>query len=89
MVSSRQSGVAVNGGRRGACVRRERSRGSARSEYAWNPDAPRLLQAEQHELRQFFGANDSVCTYQWGGLTHDRARRSIDLFVEAIMPHYR
>jgi alkanesulfonate monooxygenase SsuD/methylene tetrahydromethanopterin reductase-like flavin-dependent oxidoreductase (luciferase family) len=35
------------------------------------------------------GANYFVCSFQWGGLTHDQAMRSIDLFVEDIMPHYR
>jgi alkanesulfonate monooxygenase SsuD/methylene tetrahydromethanopterin reductase-like flavin-dependent oxidoreductase (luciferase family) len=34
------------------------------------------------------GANYFVCSFQWGGLTHDHAMRSIDLFVEEIMPHY-
>lgn len=34
------------------------------------------------------GANYFVCSFQWGGLTHDQAMRSIDLFVEKIMPHY-
>jgi alkanesulfonate monooxygenase SsuD/methylene tetrahydromethanopterin reductase-like flavin-dependent oxidoreductase (luciferase family) len=32
--------------------------------------------------------NYFVCSFQWGGLTHDQAMRSIDLFVEEIMPHY-
>jgi hypothetical protein len=34
------------------------------------------------------GANYFVCSFQWGNLTHDQAKRSIDLFVEEIMPHY-
>lgn len=32
-------------------------------------------------------ANYFVCSFQWGNLTHDQAKRSIDLFVEDIMPH--
>jgi hypothetical protein len=34
------------------------------------------------------GANHFVCSFQWGNLTHEQAQRSIDLFVEEIMPHY-
>jgi alkanesulfonate monooxygenase SsuD/methylene tetrahydromethanopterin reductase-like flavin-dependent oxidoreductase (luciferase family) len=34
------------------------------------------------------GANYFVCSFQWGNLTHDHARRSLDLFVEQVMPHY-
>jgi len=34
------------------------------------------------------GANYFVCSFQWGGLKHDEAQRSIDLFVERVMPHY-
>jgi hypothetical protein len=35
------------------------------------------------------GANYFVCSFQWGGLTHNQAMHSIDLFVEEIMTHYR
>ena len=34
------------------------------------------------------GANYFVCSFQWGGLSHDQAMRSIQLFVEDVMPHY-
>jgi hypothetical protein len=34
------------------------------------------------------GANYFVCSFQWGNLTHDHAMRSIDLFVNHVMPHY-
>jgi alkanesulfonate monooxygenase SsuD/methylene tetrahydromethanopterin reductase-like flavin-dependent oxidoreductase (luciferase family) len=34
------------------------------------------------------GANYCVCSFQWGNLSHDHARRSIDLFVDKVMPHY-
>jgi len=34
------------------------------------------------------GANYFVCSFQWGNLTHDQAARSVDLFVNEIMPYY-
>ena len=34
------------------------------------------------------GANYFVASFQWGNLTHDQALRSIDLFVDEIMPRY-
>jgi alkanesulfonate monooxygenase SsuD/methylene tetrahydromethanopterin reductase-like flavin-dependent oxidoreductase (luciferase family) len=34
------------------------------------------------------GANYCVCSFQWGSLTHDHAMRSLDLFVEHVMPYY-
>jgi hypothetical protein len=34
------------------------------------------------------GANYFVCSFQWGNLTHEQARRSIDLFATEIIPHY-
>jgi len=35
------------------------------------------------------GANYFVCSFQWGNLSHDHAMRSLQLFVEEIMPSYR
>ena len=35
------------------------------------------------------GANYFVCSFQWGHISHEHAMRSIDLFVEHIMPHYQ
>lgn len=34
------------------------------------------------------GANYFVCSFQQGSLNNDQARRSIDLFVNRIMPSY-
>jgi hypothetical protein len=34
------------------------------------------------------GANYFVCSFQWGGLSHAQAMRSIELFVTEVMPHY-
>ena len=34
------------------------------------------------------GADYFVCSFQWGGLSHWQARRSIDLFVKEVLPHY-
>ena len=34
------------------------------------------------------GANYYVCSFQWGSITHDQAMRSIQLFVDEVMPHY-
>jgi hypothetical protein len=32
--------------------------------------------------------NYFVCSFQWGGLSHAQAMRSIELFVTKVMPHY-
>ena len=34
------------------------------------------------------GANYFVCSFQWGGLSHAQAMRSIELFVTEVMPRY-
>ena len=34
------------------------------------------------------GANYFVCSFQWGSLTHEQAMRSLELFVDQVMPHY-
>ena len=34
------------------------------------------------------GANYFVCSFQWGSLTHEQAMRSLELFVDEVMPHY-
>ena len=34
------------------------------------------------------GANYFVCSFQWGSLTHGQAMRSLELFVEEVMPYY-
>jgi hypothetical protein len=34
------------------------------------------------------GANYFVCSFQWGGLSHVQAMRSIELFVTEVMPRY-
>lgn len=34
------------------------------------------------------GANYFVCSFQWGSLNHEQAMRSLELFVEEVMPHY-
>jgi alkanesulfonate monooxygenase SsuD/methylene tetrahydromethanopterin reductase-like flavin-dependent oxidoreductase (luciferase family) len=34
------------------------------------------------------GANYYVCSFQWGSITSEQAMRSIQLFVEEVMPHY-
>jgi alkanesulfonate monooxygenase SsuD/methylene tetrahydromethanopterin reductase-like flavin-dependent oxidoreductase (luciferase family) len=60
-------------------------RGAGFSVIAGTPDSIRTYMDEYVAT----GANYFVCSFQWGGLTHDQARRSIDLFVEQIMPHYR
>jgi alkanesulfonate monooxygenase SsuD/methylene tetrahydromethanopterin reductase-like flavin-dependent oxidoreductase (luciferase family) len=59
-------------------------RGAGFSVIAGWPDAIRTYMDEYVAT----GANYFVCSFQWGGLTHDQAKRSIDLFVEQIMPHY-
>jgi alkanesulfonate monooxygenase SsuD/methylene tetrahydromethanopterin reductase-like flavin-dependent oxidoreductase (luciferase family) len=60
-------------------------RGAGFSVIAGTPDSIRTYMDEYVAT----GANYFVCSFQWGGLTHDQATRSIDLFVEEIMPHYR
>jgi alkanesulfonate monooxygenase SsuD/methylene tetrahydromethanopterin reductase-like flavin-dependent oxidoreductase (luciferase family) len=60
-------------------------RGAGFSVIAGTPDSIRTYMDEYVAT----GANYFVCSFQWGGLTHDQAMRSIDLFVEEIMPHYR
>ena len=34
------------------------------------------------------GANYFVGAFQWGGLSHEQAMRSIELFTNEVMPHY-
>ncbi|HEX9869066.1 MAG TPA: LLM class flavin-dependent oxidoreductase [Candidatus Tectomicrobia bacterium] len=60
-------------------------RGAGFSVIAGRPDSIRTYMNEYVAT----GANYCVCSFQWGGLTHEQAKRSIDLFVEEIMPHYR
>ncbi|MGH8066964.1 MAG: hypothetical protein ACRERE_17350 [Candidatus Entotheonellia bacterium] len=60
-------------------------RGAGFSVIAGMPDSIRTYMDEYVAT----GANYFVCSFQWGGLTHDQAMRSIDLFVGEIMPHYR
>jgi alkanesulfonate monooxygenase SsuD/methylene tetrahydromethanopterin reductase-like flavin-dependent oxidoreductase (luciferase family) len=59
-------------------------RGAGFSVIAGTPDSIRTYMDEYVAT----GANYFVGSFQWGGLTHDQAMRSIDLFVEEIMPHY-
>ena len=35
------------------------------------------------------GANYFVAAFQWGDLSHEQALRSIDLFTNQVMPHYK
>jgi alkanesulfonate monooxygenase SsuD/methylene tetrahydromethanopterin reductase-like flavin-dependent oxidoreductase (luciferase family) len=60
-------------------------RGAGFSVIAGTPDSIRTYMDEYVAT----GANYFVCSFQWGGLTHDHVMRSIDLFVEEIMPLYR
>jgi alkanesulfonate monooxygenase SsuD/methylene tetrahydromethanopterin reductase-like flavin-dependent oxidoreductase (luciferase family) len=60
-------------------------RGAGFSVIAGTPDSIRPYMDEYVAT----GANYFVCSFQWGGLTHDQAMRSMALFVEEIMPHYR
>ena len=60
-------------------------RGAGFSVIAGTPDSIRTYMDEYVAT----GANYFVCSFQWVGLTHDQGMRSIDLFVEEIMPHYR
>jgi alkanesulfonate monooxygenase SsuD/methylene tetrahydromethanopterin reductase-like flavin-dependent oxidoreductase (luciferase family) len=59
-------------------------RGAGFSVMAGTPDSIRTYMDEYVAT----GANYCVCSFQWGNLTHDQARRSIELFVEDVMPHY-
>ena len=51
---------------------------------AGSPDSMREYLEEYVES----GANYYVCSFQWGSITHDQAMRSIQLFVDEVMPHY-
>jgi alkanesulfonate monooxygenase SsuD/methylene tetrahydromethanopterin reductase-like flavin-dependent oxidoreductase (luciferase family) len=60
-------------------------RGAGFSVMAGTPDSIRTYMDEYVAT----GANYCVCSFQWGNLTHEHARRSIDLFVNQVMPHYQ
>jgi len=59
-------------------------RGAGFSVIAGKPDSIRVFMDEYVAT----GANYFVCSFQWGNLKNDQARRSIDLFVNQVMPHY-
>jgi alkanesulfonate monooxygenase SsuD/methylene tetrahydromethanopterin reductase-like flavin-dependent oxidoreductase (luciferase family) len=59
-------------------------RGAGFSVMAGTPDSIRTYMDEYVAT----GANYCVCSFQWGNLTHEHAMRSIDLFVNQVMPHY-
>lgn len=59
-------------------------RGAGFSVMAGTPDSIRTYMDEYVAT----GANYCVCSFQWGNLTHEYAMRSIDLFVNKVMPHY-
>jgi alkanesulfonate monooxygenase SsuD/methylene tetrahydromethanopterin reductase-like flavin-dependent oxidoreductase (luciferase family) len=59
-------------------------RGAGFSVMAGTPDSVRLYMDEYVAT----GANYFVCSFQWGGLSHAQAMRSIKLFVTEVMPHY-
>ena len=59
-------------------------RGAGFSVIAGRPDSIRTYMDEYVAT----GANYFVCSFQWGNLTYEHARRSIDLFVKEVMPHY-
>lgn len=59
-------------------------RGAGFSVMAGTPDSIRTYMDEYVAT----GANYCVCSFQWGNLTHEHAMRSIDLFVDKVMPHY-
>ena len=59
-------------------------RGAGFSVIAGTPDSIRTYMDEYVAT----GANYCVCSFQWGNITHDQARRSLDLFIEHIMPYY-
>jgi len=58
--------------------------GAGFSVVAGTPDSVRVYMDEYVAT----GANYFVCSFQWGGLSHAQAMRSIELFVTEIMPHY-
>jgi hypothetical protein len=83
---------------RGAVHRRRRvtpggiggeGRGAGFSVIAGTPDSIRTYM-DEYVMDEYVttGANYFVCSFQWGNFTHDQAKRSIDLFVADIMPHY-
>ena len=51
---------------------------------AGSPDSVRAYMDEYVKT----GANYFVASFQWGDLTHDQTMRSLDLFVNEVMPHY-
>jgi alkanesulfonate monooxygenase SsuD/methylene tetrahydromethanopterin reductase-like flavin-dependent oxidoreductase (luciferase family) len=59
-------------------------RGAGFSVIAGRPDSIRTYMDEYVAT----GANYFVCSFQWGNLTYEHAKRSIDLFVKEVMPHY-
>jgi alkanesulfonate monooxygenase SsuD/methylene tetrahydromethanopterin reductase-like flavin-dependent oxidoreductase (luciferase family) len=59
-------------------------KGAGFSVIAGTPDSVRVYMDEYAAT----GANYFVCSFQWGGLSHAQAMRSIALFVEEVMPHY-
>ena len=58
--------------------------GAGFSVMAGTPDAVRVYMDEYVAT----GANYFVCSFQWGGLSHAQAMRSIELFVTEVMPRY-
>ncbi|MGH8056221.1 MAG: LLM class flavin-dependent oxidoreductase [Candidatus Entotheonellia bacterium] len=63
----------------------ERGRGAGVNVVVGRPDSVRPYMDEYVAT----GANYFVCSFQWGHISHEHAMRSIDLFVEHIMPHYQ
>lgn len=63
----------------------ERGRGAGVNVVVGTPDSVRPYMDEYMAT----GANYFVCSFQWGHISHEHAMRSIDLFVEHIMPHYQ
>jgi alkanesulfonate monooxygenase SsuD/methylene tetrahydromethanopterin reductase-like flavin-dependent oxidoreductase (luciferase family) len=59
-------------------------RGAGFSVIAGTPDSIRMYMDEYVAT----AANYFVCSFQWGGLSHAQAMRSIELFVTEVMPHY-
>jgi len=59
-------------------------RGAGFSVMAGAPDTIRAYMDEYVAT----GANYCVCSFQWGNLAHAQAMRSIELFVDKVMPHY-
>ena len=58
--------------------------GAGFSVMAGTPDSVRVYMDEYVAT----GANYFVCSFQWGGLSHAQAMRSIELFVTEVMPRY-